>query len=136
MARSGEGRLLVGARRDYLFRRGRQRLAFLDDVGGQDLSAASAGVGRVMDRTRGDDESLSGLQRDRRLPILLVQERALEDVADFFTGMRMAPRRRARLEIGDRLDDFPAGRREIGLLDDGPLERGRLRAECDDEGGY
>src|SRR3954463_1811843 len=117
-----------------LARRRRERLALFDDVGGENLSRTGAGVGRVVNRAGRKQESAAGLQCHRRLALLLNQKRALEHVTDLFAGMRMPSGRGARIEVGEGLDDFVAGGREVALLQDGPLEGGLLRGDGRGEG--
>ena len=57
------------------------------------------------------------------------------DVADLFAGMRVATGRDARWNVGACGHGLAAGHRNVGLLQDGPLEGGCLRGGCHGEYG-
>ena len=108
-----------------------QRLAFLDDVGGELAAGDTAGVPGRMDRSGWNEEHVSGLQRDRRLVLDLIFERAFEDIDNLFAGMRVLAKRHAGGEIDADLDGLASGRAEVVPLQVGSRDPVllRLRAE-------
>src|SRR5260370_4200404 len=104
-----------------------QRLAFLDDVGGQLTAGAAADVFRRVDRSGGNEENIAGLERHRRLVLDLILERACEDIDDLFARMRMLAERHAGRKIDAHLDGLASGGAEIVPLQVGTLDARLLR---------
>src|ERR1700730_17813549 len=77
--------MLLHRRSRYHFN---QRLAFLDNVGGEFGPVAAADVLRRVDRSRRDEQHVAGLERHRRLAFDLIFQRAFEHIDDLFAGMR------------------------------------------------
>src|SRR5207248_8343814 len=67
-------------------RRAGQRLALLDDVGGEHLGDSAALGLPVMDDAGRNEEALARLHGDRRLALDHERQRPLDQVTDFLTG--------------------------------------------------
>src|SRR5215472_3677695 len=100
-----------------------ERLAFLDDIGGELRPAAGADVLRLVDLPGRDEVDVSRLECHRLLPVDLVLERALEHVDDLFARMRVPGRRLARQDVDDHLDGFAPGDAQVVPLEIGPFGR-------------
>src|SRR6185295_3784761 len=108
-----------------------ERLALLDDVGGELTTGDAAGIPRRMRRVGGNEEDVSGLERDRRLVADLILKRAFEDVDDLFAGVGVLAERHAGREVDAYLDGLASGCTEIVPLQVGSRDPAllRLRAE-------
>src|SRR6185369_5890484 len=89
---------------------------------------SGAAVRRVVDGPGRNEERLARAERHRRLAVLLEDDGAFEDVADFLAGMGVAADGAAGLELRHRRDGFAAGDREIALLKNRALEAALLCA--------
>src|SRR5882672_6220978 len=79
-----------------------------------------------MDRSGWNEEDVAHLERDRRLPLDLILERALEDINDFFARMGVLAEGDSRSKVDAPLDGLASGDAEIVLLQVGPLDSGLL----------
>src|SRR5271170_4255354 len=66
-----------------------ERLAFLDDIGGEDRPGAAADVPHRVNRSIRDGQGVTGVERPRRLAFDLILQRPLKDIDDLFTRMRV-----------------------------------------------
>src|SRR5882672_3537480 len=87
-----------------------------------------------MDRSGWNEEDVAGLERDRRLPLDLILERALEDINDLFARMGVLAERYSRSKVDAHLDGLASGDAEIvplqgGALDSRLLSRGSVRPQ-------
>src|SRR6266851_4881981 len=83
-----------------------ERFPFFDDIRGELLRGAAADVLRRVDRSGRGEQDVAGLERHWRLALDLVLQRALEDIDDFFTRMRVLAERGSPVEVDARLDDL------------------------------
>src|SRR6267143_7067439 len=106
-ARSGSSRRRSCAgrpERGALLLRGRSdRLAFLDDVGGEHPRRAAADVLAIVHLAGFDEERIARLQRPGRLAVDFEHQRSLDDVAELLAGMRVLARRTTGDEFRQRL---------------------------------
>src|SRR2546426_1651822 len=106
-ARSGSSRRRSCAgrpERGALLLRGRSdRLAFLDDVGGEHFRRAAADVLAIVHLAGFDEESIARLQRPGWLAVDFEQQRSLDDVAELLAGVRVPARRTTGNEFRQRL---------------------------------
>src|SRR5205085_4026993 len=86
-----------------LFRGRSDRLALLHDVGRKHFRRAAADVFPVVHDTGGNEERVARLQRAGWLALDLQLERALHDVAELLSRMRMPAGHAARYELGEGL---------------------------------
>src|SRR3954451_14346657 len=100
----------------------RDRLAHLDDVGREHPPRPLPHVDRVVRRSRRNEERVAGVQRQRGPVLDHHLHGSGEDVADLLTGMRVPARLDPGRDLGEHLDDLPAGDRGCAVLELGPLE--------------
>jgi hypothetical protein len=86
--------LLLHPRRSWLARRGKplldqgeDRLALLDDIGGQLGRVAAADVAHRVDHSGRDGQGLTGVECLRRLVFDLILQRPFQDIDDFLARM-------------------------------------------------
>src|SRR5262245_39782357 len=104
-----------------------ERLSFFDDVRGELGPVAAADVLRRVDRSGRDEQDVAGLERDRRLALDLVLQRAFDDIDDLFARMPVLGKRHSRVEVDAHLDDLAAGDAEIVPLEVGAFDSRLLR---------
>ncbi len=103
--------------RGAILLRGRSdRLAFLDDVGGEHLRRAAADVLPIVHLAGFDEESVARLQRPRRLAVDFEQQRSFDDVAELLAGMRVPARSTAGDELRQRLHCMALRHAEVVVL--------------------
>ena len=120
-----------------------ERLAFLDDIGGEDRPGASADVPHRVNRSSRDGQGVTGVERPRRLAFDLILQRPFKDIDDLFTRMSVLDCWRVRVDVYARLNDLTPGDAQILPLQIGaPQSRRELhppgrgaavvaRAHCD-----
>src|SRR5262245_33562140 len=112
--RAGAGGLLPLTR--VLLRGTGDRLACLDDVGGEHHGLARADVLAVVHYARRDEEDVARLKRPRRLALDGELERAFHDVAELLPGMRVLAGLTARDELGTRDHRVASRHAEVLIL--------------------
>src|SRR5262245_57841328 len=115
-----------------------KRLPFFDDIRGEFRTVAAADVLRRVDRSGRDEQDVAGLERDRRLALDLILQRAFEDIDDLFARMPVPRERHSRVEVDSHLDDLASGDAEIvpleiGAFDSRLLRRGHLQHHTADD---
>src|SRR2546423_1343340 len=112
-----------------LFRRRSDRLALLHDVGRKHFRRTAADVFSVVHDTGGDEERVARFQRAGWLTLDLQLERALDDVAELLSRMRVPAGHAARYELGEGLHHVPVWRTDVVILQELAGEAGLLRVE-------
>src|SRR6266404_3703110 len=106
-ARSGSSRRRSCAGRPErgaaLLRRRSDRLAFLDDVGGEHFRRAAADVLAIVHLAGFDEESIARLQRPGWLAVDFEQQCSFDDVAELLAGMSVLARGTTWNEFRQRL---------------------------------
>jgi hypothetical protein len=74
-----------------------------------------------------DEQDVAGLERNRRLVLDLVLERALENIDDLFARMPVLGERRSRFDLHAHLEDLASRDAEIMPLEIGALDSRLLR---------
>src|SRR5262245_40741842 len=117
-----------------------ERLPFFDDIRGELRPVAGADVPRRVDRSGRDEQDVAGLERDRRLALDLILQRALDNIDDLFARMPVPGERHSRIEVNAHLDDLASGDAEIVPLEIGAFDSRLLRrcplqhqTACDDQ---
>jgi SnoaL-like domain len=90
-----------------------ERLAFLDDIGGEDRPGAAADVPHRVNRSSWDGQGVTGVKRPRRLAFDLILQRPVKDIDDLFTRMSVLDCWRVRVDVDARLNDLTPGGRRI-----------------------
>src|SRR3989449_7181084 len=119
-ARSGSSRRRSCAgrpeREAALLRRRSDRLAFLDDIGGEHLRRAAADVLAIVHLAGFDEESVARFQRPGRLAVDFEQQRSFDDVAELLAGIRVPARRTAGDEFRQRLHRMALRQAQVLVL--------------------
>src|SRR5215831_669391 len=92
------------------------RLAFLNDVGGEFGRVAAADIAHRVDRSGRDGQGVTGIARPGRLALNLILQRPFEDVDDLFARMRVPDGWCFGADVDALLDDLAPGDAEIVLL--------------------
>ena len=99
-----------------LTRGSRHGFSLFDDIDPNRFEWLRAGILRVVDRTFGNANSLSGFDRFRRLPVDRHFKLAFEHIVGFITGMGMTPRGTAGSNLDAHGDSLATGHRYVAPL--------------------